>query len=77
MLMQLQVDYQTTRKNQRVYTQELGSTVNQPGATNNTRYGIGKTLTMNRDEVEEDLSEDEGTEAFSTEDTEAFEDKGI
>ena len=33
------------------------------------------TLTMNRDEVEDDPSEDKGTEAFSTEGNEAFEDK--
>jgi hypothetical protein len=31
---------------------------------------------MNRDGVEEDPSEDEGTEAFATKGTEAFEDKG-
>jgi len=30
---------------------------------------------MNRDEVGEDPSEDEGTEIFATEGTEAFEDK--
>ncbi|XP_039682955.1 ABC transporter G family member 35 [Medicago truncatula] len=41
------------------------------------QHSLGKTLTMNRDEVEEDPSEDEGTEAFATEGTEAFEVKSI
>jgi hypothetical protein len=57
------------------YSQGSEQTVNQPN-TNNTRFGLGKILTMNKDEVEEDPSEDEGTEAFATEGTEAFEDKG-
>jgi len=35
--------------------------VNQPNTANNTLFGLGKTLTMNREEVEEDPSEDEGT----------------
>jgi hypothetical protein len=45
--------------------------------TLNTSYVIGKTLTMNRDEFEEYLSEDESTDAFKYEGTEAFEVKGI
>jgi len=49
----------------------------QPGATLNTRYGIGKNLTMNRDEVEEDPSEDESTDTFESKGTEAFEKEGI
>jgi len=55
------------------YSQELEQTVNQSNTTNNTRFGLGKTLTMNRDEVEEDPSEDEGNESFATDGTEAFE----
>jgi len=51
--------------------------MNQLDAANNTRYGIGKTLTMSRDEVKEDPSEDEGTEYFTTEGTEAFKVNGI
>jgi hypothetical protein len=50
--------------------------VNQPITANNTRFGRGKTLTMNRDEVEDDPSEDKGIEAFATEGTEAFKFKG-
>ena len=50
--------------------------MNQPNTRNNTHFGLGKTLTMNKDEVEEDPSEDEGTEAFTIEGTKAFEDKG-
>jgi len=42
------------------YLQESKQTVNQPNTTNNTRFGLRKTLTMNRDEVEEDPSKDEG-----------------
>jgi len=49
--------------------------MNQPNRANNTHFGLGKTLTVNRDEVEEDPSKDEGTEAFATESTKAFEDK--
>jgi hypothetical protein len=50
--------------------------VNQLSSANNTQSGIGKTLAMNKNEVEEDPSEDEGTEAFATKGTKAFEDKG-
>jgi len=57
------------------YSQGSEETVNQPNTTNHTRNGLGMTLTMNRDEVEDDPSEDKGTEAFSTEGNEAFEDK--
>lgn len=56
--------------------QESEQIVNQPIIANNTCFGRGKTLTMNKDEVEEDPSEDKGTEAFATEGTEAFEFKG-
>jgi len=58
--------------------QESDQTVNQPqpAATLNTRYGIGKTLTMNKDEVEETPSEEESTDAFKSEGTKAFEVKG-
>jgi len=50
--------------------------VNQPSTLHNTLFGLGKNLTMNREEVEEDSSEDEGTEALATKGTEAFEDRG-
>ena len=43
----------------------------------NTHFGLGKTLTMNRYLVEEDPSEDEGTEAVTTNGTEALEYRGI
>jgi len=57
----------------------------QPGETLNTRYVIGKTMTMNKDEVKEDPSEDEiidafkskGIKAFEVKGTEAFEEEGI
>jgi len=58
------------------YSQRLKETVNQLNTTNHTRYGLRKTLSINKDEVEEDPIEDEGTETFSTEGTEAFEDNG-
>jgi len=56
------------------YAQELEVTVNIPDTINNTQYGIGKTLAMSKDEVEEDASE--GIAAFTTEGTEAFKVKG-
>ena len=46
--------------------------MNPPNTTNNTHLGFGKTLTMNRDEVEEDPREYEGTEAFEDKGIEAF-----
>jgi len=46
------------------YPQESVATVNQPEEARNTQHGIGRTLTMNKDEVEEDPSEDESTKAF-------------
>jgi len=52
-------------------------TLNQPDAANNTRYGIGKALTMNKDEVEEDPSEEEGIEVFEVKGTGALEEDGI
>ena len=50
--------------------------MNQPDTPNITRYGTGKNLAMNKDEVEEDPSEDEDTEVFTTKGTEAFKVKG-
>jgi len=58
------------------YSQESEQKVNQPNTSNNTRFGRGNTLNMNRDEVEVDPSEDEGTRAFITESNKAFKDKG-
>lgn len=51
--------------------------MNQSNTIHNTRFGLGKTLIMNKDEVEEDPIEDEGTEAFTTEGTEALVEEGI
>jgi len=51
--------------------------VNHPNTINNTHFRLGKTLIMNRDEVEKDPSEDKGIEAFATEGTEAFVEEGI
>jgi len=50
--------------------------VNQPYTTNNTRFGLRKTLTMNKEDVEEDPSEDEGTETFEDRGTKAFVEEG-
>lgn len=43
------------------YSQGSEQTVNQPSTMHNTRFGLGKTLTMNMEEVGEDSSEDEVT----------------
>jgi len=58
------------------YSQGSEQTSNQRNTINNTRFGLGKTLNLNRDEVEEDPSEDEGTEDFEDNGTEAFVEEG-